>query len=290
MATYRHTGVSDGTALTDYTSVNQVVDNVLVYGGASAVGTDAYAVSLPISPGAYVAGNRYQFIADVANTGPCTVNFNSIGDESIKLQDGNDSYNNAILANQMVDVEYDGTNFILMNPHTTAFTGEVTATPAELNLMDGVTSTTAELNILDGVTSTAAELNILDGVTSTTAELNILDGVTATSTELNLSDGAVLRHKVIDIGDWNMDNTASVSVAHGLTMTKIRGISALIRHDDGAFIDDFGALLDSETSSSFLNADVTDINLVRATAGRFDSTTYDSTSYNRGWITVQYID
>jgi len=51
-----------------------------------------------------------------------------------------------------------------------------------------VTATAAELNILDGVTSTAAELNILDGVTSTAAELNILDGVTSTATELNYSD------------------------------------------------------------------------------------------------------
>jgi hypothetical protein len=51
----------------------------------------------------------------------------------------------------------------------------VTATLAEVNIMDGVTATTAELNILDGVTSTAAELNILDGVTSTAAELNYLD-------------------------------------------------------------------------------------------------------------------
>jgi len=65
----------------------------------------------------------------------------------------------------------------------------VTATGAELNILDGVTSTAAELNILDGVTSTAAELNILDGVTSTAAELNILDGVTATASELNLLDG-----------------------------------------------------------------------------------------------------
>jgi hypothetical protein len=51
-----------------------------------------------------------------------------------------------------------------------------------------VTATAAELNILDGVTSTTAELNILDGVTSTTAELNILDGVTATAAELNYND------------------------------------------------------------------------------------------------------
>ena len=67
----------------------------------------------------------------------------------------------------------------------------ITASVSELNLLDGVTSSTAELNILDGVTATAAEINLLDGVTSTTAELNILDGVTATATELNLLDGCV---------------------------------------------------------------------------------------------------
>jgi hypothetical protein len=65
----------------------------------------------------------------------------------------------------------------------------VTASAAELNLLDGVTATTAELNILDGVTATAAELNLLDGVTASTAELNILDGVTASTAELNILDG-----------------------------------------------------------------------------------------------------
>jgi hypothetical protein len=63
---------------------------------------------------------------------------------------------------------------------------DVTATAAELNILDGVTATAAELNILDGVTSTAAELNILDGATLTTAELNHLDGVTsAVQTQLD---------------------------------------------------------------------------------------------------------
>ena len=65
----------------------------------------------------------------------------------------------------------------------------VTASAAELNVLDGVTATTAELNVLDGVTATTAELNVLDGVTATTAELNVLDGVTATTAELNYVDG-----------------------------------------------------------------------------------------------------
>ena len=64
----------------------------------------------------------------------------------------------------------------------------VTASAAELNILDGVTSTAAELNILDGVTSTAAELNILDGVTSTAAELNLLDGGTSVGSSITIAD------------------------------------------------------------------------------------------------------
>ena len=78
---------------------------------------------------------------------------------------------------------HDGTNGLALGGTV------VTASAAELNIMDGVTATTAELNIMDGVTATTAELNILDGVTATTAELNILDGVTATAAELNTLDG-----------------------------------------------------------------------------------------------------
>jgi hypothetical protein len=49
-----------------------------------------------------------------------------------------------------------------------------------------ITATGAELNILDGVTATATELNLLDGVTATTAELNYVDGVTsAIQTQIN---------------------------------------------------------------------------------------------------------
>jgi len=55
----------------------------------------------------------------------------------------------------------------------------LTATAAEINVLDGVTASTAELNTLDGVTASAAELNILDGATLSTTELNYVDGVTS---------------------------------------------------------------------------------------------------------------
>lgn len=96
---------------------------------------------------------------------------------------------------------------------------DVTATAAELNIMDGVTSTTAELNILDGVTSTAAELNILDGVTATTAELNILDGVTATATEINLLDGGKASGWAINANGTTLEFKYNGTVRFKMTST-----------------------------------------------------------------------
>ena len=84
----------------------------------------------------------------------------------------------------------DGTTAI--SPDLTALKiggADVTASVAELNVLDGVTATTAELNVLDGVMATTAELNVLDGVTASTAEINVLDGVIASTAEINYLDG-----------------------------------------------------------------------------------------------------
>jgi len=94
----------------------------------------------------------------------------------------------------------------------------VTATAAELNILDGVTASTAELNILDGVTATTAELNILDGVTATAAEINLLDGSVANTV---VNDKAVVygssgevqavtvQAVTIDLGDWTISQSGS---------------------------------------------------------------------------------
>ena len=69
------------------------------------------------------------------------------------------------------------------------------------------------------ITATAAELNIMDGVTSTAAELNILDGVTASTAELNYSDtgsstGTVVADKVVTV-----DSNKDVSSFRNITLT-----------------------------------------------------------------------
>jgi len=72
------------------------------------------------------------------------------------------------------DIYIDGTAYLdAINFNGTA----ISATAAELNIMDGVTSTAAELNALDGITSTAAELNILDVSNSTLGDLSEISTV-----------------------------------------------------------------------------------------------------------------
>lgn len=84
---------------------------------ATETGTgDAYEISLTLPTGVLVTGQQMQFIASEANVGACTLNVNALGVESIKLLDGDDPYDNAILANMIVNVQYDGANFQLLNP------------------------------------------------------------------------------------------------------------------------------------------------------------------------------
>lgn len=102
--------------------------------------------------------------------------------------------------------------------------------------------------------------------------------------------------QTINISDWDMDTTTNVVVAHGLSATEwktIRNINAIIRND----ADTEYSPLDSKTDTALgagMNGgidifDSSDVYLVRMTGGQFDGVNYNSTSYNRGWITFEYI-
>ena len=111
---------------------------------------------------------------------------------------------------------------------------DVTATSAELNILDGVTVHTSDINNVTGinaavqaaldlkgtvstlsdlsVTATAAELNLLDGVPAglTTTEIGYLEGVSANiQTQLDAKAGSLT-----DLGV-----TASVSTLNGAVTT-----------------------------------------------------------------------
>jgi len=158
----------------------------------------------------------------------------------------------------------------------------VTATAAELNILDGATVSTAELNILDGATVSTAELNILDGATLSTAELNILDGVTATTAELNILDGVTATAAQINQLSNNTFGTltATTSITSplltnagtlALSATGANVITASTNGVERARIDADGSLrVGTTTSSSSLQRIQADTGALGvAFAGRF---------------------
>lgn len=82
---------------------------------ASSGGSDTYAITVSPAPTAYVTGQVFRFKADVANTGAATLNVNSLGAKTIKKQVSADLTTGDILANQIVEVIYDGTNMQLVS-------------------------------------------------------------------------------------------------------------------------------------------------------------------------------
>ncbi len=111
-----------------------------------------------------------------------------------------------------------------------ATTTAITATPEELNILDGVTSTASELNILDGVTATAAEINTLDGITAVVGELNALDlGSTAVGTAI-ASKAVVLDSNKDYTGIRNLTLTGDIDV-DGTTNLDVVDIDGAVQLD-----------------------------------------------------------
>lgn len=97
----------------------------------------------------------------------------------------------------------------------------------------------------------------------------------------------------IDIGDWNMDTTSSISISipGGVTYDQIRSVKVSIKSDliAGNYqLDDLIASNAGSWQVDVVGLDTTHIQLARVGGGIFDNSTYDSTSYNRGWLIIQY--
>jgi hypothetical protein len=95
-----------------------------------------------------------------------------------------------------------------------------------------------------------------------------------------------LRTTVVDIGDWDMTTLALKNVAHGLTLSKIRSYTAIIRTDADDTYYPFEAY---NGEANFSAASSTLISLNRFGTGHFDNASFSTTSYNRGWVVIKHI-
>ena len=88
---------------------------------------------------------------------------------------------------------------------------------------------------------------------------------------------------IIEIGSWDMDTTATVNIAHGLTLTNIRAVEAFVYSDSLAgYYPIFVAGIGYATTS--------DVTLTRDSAGLFDSTNFNDAGINRGFIVIRHIE
>ena len=231
------------------------------------------------------SNNRIGFFVEVSSSAV----------EQIRVQDGavvpvtDNDIDLGTSSLEFKDLYIDGTAHVdAINFNGTA----ITATAAELNILDGVTATASELNILDGVTSTAAELNILDGVTSTASELNLVDGssagtivnskaviygssgevnattlqiagtsITSTAAELNILDGVTSTAAELNILDGVTSTATELNLLDGSTAGTVVNSKAVIYGSSGEV-----------KGTSFQTATNTSGNLLVANGSAFAST------------------
>jgi len=131
-------------------------------------------------------------------------------------------------------------------------------------------------------------------ITADAADTTFVETLNAKNGIMNEDSGIVLRKKIIDIGDWDMNLTGSLNIAHGLSATEwktIRTVTVIIRNDVDTqmyFIDGVFGTGTSTPAGGIGSMGSTNILLERLTGGFFDQTGYDSTGYNRGWVTLEY--
>lgn len=114
MATFKHTGVGDASAVTHYASAGQVLESKLIWAGTSGGAANAYTLTLPIAPTfPYLTGTLYRFVANHNSSGACTVNINSLGAEDMKDYFGVMG-TGSIKTGDIVEILYNGTDFIRM--------------------------------------------------------------------------------------------------------------------------------------------------------------------------------
>ncbi len=97
---------------------------------------NAYAVATP-ALAAYAAGNIVRFKANFSTTAAATLNVNALGAVAIKKNDGATALGaNDIVSGQIVEVEYDGTNFQMLSPVGTPASQTSYSKEVALNVTD----------------------------------------------------------------------------------------------------------------------------------------------------------
>lgn len=225
---------------------------------------DAYIANYPanIVTTTITAGLRLQFKATNANTGASNlqvqVNSVSIGSGAIKLTDGSALPANTIVANAIVDVQYDGTNFQLLSDSsggkevitdlsvtgnltvtgTTGLTGALTAnvanittsniTTANVTTMSGTTNYTGTQTFTGSTTAIAA-------VFQDAAEVATVSATAATGTiNYDVTTQSVLYYTTDASANWTVNIRGNSSTSLNTLMSTGQSLTVVFLVTQGA--------------------------------------------------------
>ena len=225
---------------------------------------DAYIANYPanIVTTTITAGLRLQFKATNANTGASNlqvqVNSVSIGSGAIKLTDGSALPANTIVANAIVDVQYDGTNFQLLSDSsggkevitdlsvtgnltvtgTTGLTGALTANVANITTSN---ITTANVATMSGTTNYTGQQtftgssSILSSKFVNSLETTTVSATAATGTiNYDVTTQSVLYYTTNASANWTVNFRASLGTSLNTAMATGEAITVVFLVSQGA--------------------------------------------------------
>lgn len=119
-------------------------------------GTNTYTGTLNPALTAYVSNMRVLAKVPNANTGAVTINLNGLGAKSVKHPDGSALTAGWLPANCLIEVRYDGTDFILMSVSTRALPANV---PRRQTVLTGGVDANGQANFLNAGTGLAVDMD-----------------------------------------------------------------------------------------------------------------------------------
>jgi len=164
-----------------------------------------------------------------------------------------------------------------------------------LKLKNALIAQTQATEIVPGILKLATQVLTDAGVDDLTAvtPLKLKNAITVLQNAGNTGAFTKIKTKVIEIGDWNMDTSAFISVNHGLgnpAFKNTRIVGVMIRDDGNTIISPLAAF---NTANEVMEGGWDQIvgatiRLVRRGGGMFDNASYNATPFNRGFITFTY--
>ena len=250
----------------DFSTISNATNDLATYSNyVTDTGVvNAYIANYPanIVTTTVTAGLRLQFKAANANTGASTlqvqVNSVSIGSGSIKLTDGTALVANTIVANAIVDVQYDGTNFQLLSDSsggkevitdltvsgnlavtgTTNLTGVLTANVANITTAN---ITTANVTTMSGTTSYTAK-QTFTGATASLAsafinatESSTISATAATGTiNYDVTTQSVLYYTTSASANWTVNIRGNATTSLNTLMSTNDSLTVVFLVSQGA--------------------------------------------------------